>query len=317
MAAVAVAGGTNGLGLTIVEALATHGGHDVVVLSRKASRDILLKVIVYAANTSQGGAELEKKLPARLIVVDYDNIEGLKDTLESNNIGTVICTINANGSSLPERNLVSAAEKSSATSRFIPSIFAGLEYPTKSVNRPRVYVYPESSPIAKTKFEVLQELEKTSLTYTAFYVGMFMDYYGSPLLQSHVSRFPMFVDIASKRAAIPGSDLTDWPKESYVIGDRVTLQELVRTAEEVKGARFRVTYDSKEALEGGHITELPAYSSVLSIMGKEQGLNLFSMVGLWVAGGEMDLKPASTLNERFPDIKTLSFKQFLEISWKV
>ncbi|KAB8236597.1 NmrA-like family protein [Aspergillus alliaceus] len=311
MAAVAVAGGTNGLGLTIVEALATHGGHDVVVLSRK------------------GGAELEKKLPARLIVVDYDNIEGLKDTLESNNIGTVICTINANGSSLPERNLVSAAEKSSATSRFIPSIFAGLEYPTK---------YPESSPIAKTKFEVLQELEKTSLTYTAFYVGMFMDYYGSPLLQSHVSRFPMFVDIASKRAAIPGSgtepvvfthvldiarfvvrtlDLTDWPKESYVIGDRVTLQELVRTAEEVKGTRFRVTYDSKEALEGGHITELPAYSSVLSIMGKEQGLNLFSMVGLWVAGGEMDLKPAFTLNERFPDIKTLSFKQFLEISWKV
>ena len=40
MATIAVAGGTDGLGLTIVEALAVHGGHDVVTLSRKVATDL-------------------------------------------------------------------------------------------------------------------------------------------------------------------------------------------------------------------------------------------------------------------------------------
>ena len=34
---VAVAGGTKGLGLTIAEALAVHGKHNVVIFSRKVS----------------------------------------------------------------------------------------------------------------------------------------------------------------------------------------------------------------------------------------------------------------------------------------
>jgi nucleoside-diphosphate-sugar epimerase len=103
---------------------------------------------------------------------------------------------------------------------------------------------------------VLKELEKISLEYTAFYNGIFMDYYGSPLLQSHVGPFPIFVDIQNKQAALPGSgtefvvftrvldiarfvvrslDLSDWPKKSYIIGDRITLQDFVKLAEKARG----------------------------------------------------------------------------------
>lgn len=42
MATIAVAGGTDGLGLTIVEALAVHGGYDVVIFSRKVSIILIL-----------------------------------------------------------------------------------------------------------------------------------------------------------------------------------------------------------------------------------------------------------------------------------
>lgn len=35
MAVIAVAGGSNGLGLTIVEALKARGKHEVIILSRK------------------------------------------------------------------------------------------------------------------------------------------------------------------------------------------------------------------------------------------------------------------------------------------
>lgn len=92
--------------------------------------------------------------------------------------------------------------------------------------------------------------------HTAVYNGMFMDFYGSPLLKSNVGSFPMFVDIANNVAVKPGSgdqavvltrvldiarfvvrilDLAVWPKESYIIGDRVTLHDFVNMAEEARG----------------------------------------------------------------------------------
>ena len=79
---------------------------------------------------------LDEKLPARLVVVDYENIQNLTEALESNKVSDVICTVNAHGSSLSERNLIHAAENSSTTKRFIPSIFAGFAYPVKLVKSP-------------------------------------------------------------------------------------------------------------------------------------------------------------------------------------
>ncbi|BCR97538.1 uncharacterized protein AKAW2_30857S [Aspergillus luchuensis] len=305
---VAVAGGTKGLGLTIAEALAVHGKHNVVIFSRKSTPG------------------LDEKLPARLVVVDYDNVQNLTEALEEYKVSDVICTINAYGSSLPERNLIRAAENSSTTKRFIPSIFAGFAYPTK---------YPE---VAKSKAEALEELAKTSLMHTAVYNGMFMDFYGSPLLKSNVGSFPMFVDIANNMAAKPGSgdqavvltrvldiarfvvrilDLAVWPNESYIIGDRVTLHDFVNMAEEARGTKFRITYDSKEELEAGQVTELPCYETTFAVVGKEMTKQLFAQTGLWIIGNELDLRPVSTLNETFPDIKTMTLREFLELSWKV
>ncbi|GCB22405.1 hypothetical protein AAWM_05290 [Aspergillus awamori] len=310
---VAVAGGTKGLGLTIAEALVVHGKHNVVIFGR---------------NRTPG---LDEKLPARLVVVDYENIQNLTEALESNKVSDVICTVNAHGSSLSERNLIHAAENSSTTKRFIPSIFAGFAYPVK---------YPE---VAKSKTEVLEELAKTSLMHTAIYNGMFMDFYGSPLLKSNVGPFPMFVDIASKMAAKPGSgdeaivltrvldiarfvvrilDLAEWPKESYIIGDRVTFHDFVNMAEDERwvlclSTKFQVTCDSKEELEAGKITELPCYSATFAAVGKELTKQLYAQNGLWIIGKELDLRPASTLNEIFPDIKPMSLREFLELSWKI
>ncbi|GKZ28557.1 hypothetical protein AbraIFM66950_009448 [Aspergillus brasiliensis] len=305
---VAIAGGTKGLGLTIAEALVVQGKHNVVIFGRKRTTD------------------LDEKLPARLVIVDYDNIHNLTEALESNNVSDVICTVNSNGSSISERNLIRAAENSSTTTRYIPSIFAGFTYPIK---------YPA---FAKCKAEVLEELAKTSLMYTAVYNGMFMDFYGSPLLKSNVDPFPMFVDISNNMAAQPGSgaqaivltrvldvarfvvrllDLPDWPKESYIIGDRVTLHDFVNMAEEVRGTKFQITYDSKEELEAGHVTELPCYSAVFAAVGKELSKQLYSQTGLWILNNELDLRPASTLNEIFPDIKTMSLREFLELSWRI
>jgi hypothetical protein len=81
--------------------------------------------------------------------------------------------------------------------------------------------------------------------------------------------------------------------------------------------KFHVTYDSKKGLEAGCVTDLPCYTPTFTTIGKEQAKGIFSQLGLWIAAGEMDFQPASTLNAAFPDIKAMTVREFLELSWKV
>lgn len=101
--------------------------------------------------------------------------------------------------------------------------------------------------------EMIEEVSKTSLEYTAFYNGMFLDYFDP---KGDYQPLAFFVDIAHNSAAIPGDgntpivfthtsdvakflvaslELAEWREESYVIGKKITLNELVELAETAKG----------------------------------------------------------------------------------
>ena len=77
-----------------------------------------------------------------------------------------------------------------------------------------------------------------------------------PVLPSHMPNITMILDIPNNAAAIPGSgnvpvifthtrdvakfvaaslDLDTWEPETYVMGDRLTFNELLALAEEAKG----------------------------------------------------------------------------------
>ncbi len=77
-----------------------------------------------------------------------------------------------------------------------------------------------------------------------------------PVVQSHMRPLTMVLDIANDAAAILGSgnvpvtfthtrdvakfvaaslDLDEWDRETFVTGEKVTLNELLRLAEEAKG----------------------------------------------------------------------------------
>ncbi|KAF5255614.1 hypothetical protein FOXYS1_13965 [Fusarium oxysporum] len=106
MAIVAIAGGTGGVGKTIVEHLQHHGAHKLFILGRKAP------------------AESTPESPT-FLVVDYSNVEALTILLEDHKIDTVVSAINletdAGGQS--QLSLIAAAEKSQTTRRLIPSEF--------------------------------------------------------------------------------------------------------------------------------------------------------------------------------------------------
>ncbi|KAM6517763.1 hypothetical protein FSOLCH5_006531 [Fusarium solani] len=106
---VAVAGGTGGLGRALIEAILADGKFDVVILTRKYDE------------------EKEKQIGARILPVDYTNIEALTKVLEDNAVHTVISTLNIISSTEPELNLIAAADKSALTKRYVGNVW-GVDY---------------------------------------------------------------------------------------------------------------------------------------------------------------------------------------------
>lgn len=113
------------------------------------------------------------------------------------------------------------------------------------------------NPIAKHTFEAIEELDKTDLEYTRVANGWFSDYYGLPHWRTHLHPWINVVSMEKKWAAIPGDgsaranfittrdfgkffgrlmDLEKWCKISIVVGDELSLNELVELAEKTRGS---------------------------------------------------------------------------------
>ncbi|KAH8662992.1 NmrA-like family protein [Tricladium varicosporioides] len=310
MVNVAIAGGTGGVGRTIVELMQGHQTHKVFILSRKA--------------ISQ-----DDQFGATCVQVDYDDIGALKRTLEEYQIHTVLSTFGISGDSLSKSqlNLIRASAASQATKRFVPSSFA-IPYPRAGV---------ELLPPLKHYFDSIDILKGSGLEWTVFYNGIFLDYFAMPYIKTYLKPNTLVIDIANKTAGIPGTgnelvtltytfdlarfivaalDRPQWPEELRVVGDQITMNEFVRLAEEVRGAKFEVNYDSIEKLKGFHVTELPGHLALYNNFPKDRLQWFLSIFELWIAEGISDIPFEGSLNEMFPDIRPLTVRRMLDEFWK-
>ncbi|RDW84075.1 uncharacterized protein DSM5745_04401 [Aspergillus mulundensis] len=308
MVNVAVAGGTGGVGRTIVEVLA-ESHHEAFVFSRKPS-------------TSQG--------KVTSLTVDYTNIPALVDVLEANKIHTVICAFAVAGDSLStsQKNLIEAANLSSTTKRFVPSSFA-IKYPETAV---------EILPQLKDYFDALETLRSSDLEFTVFHNGIFLDYFISPEsgMKTYLKRNVFVLDIANKVAAIPGDgtsvvtftytfdlarfvvaalDLETWEEESCVAGDEMSWNDFVALAQEVLGVEFEIHYDSVEKLRSFKITELPGHVSLYERFPKKAFQWFMAAFELFTLGGGSRLERVGSLNGVFPGIRAVTVRDVLE-GWK-
>jgi hypothetical protein len=107
-------------------------------------------------------------------------------------------------------------------------------------------------------------LRTTSLEWTRFHNGIFLDYFGMPHMPSHLSQIFPWMDIAHRKAAIPGATgdevitltytkdlakfvvaavgMEKWDDELHCYSDQTSIGELVRLAEEATGL---CTYNSQ------------------------------------------------------------------------
>jgi hypothetical protein len=185
--------------------------------------------------------------------------------------------------------------------------------------------------------DMVEALSATSLEYTAVYNGFFLDYFVAPKVKSYQPPMAFAIDIANNFAAIPGSGNVPvvfthtfdvarfaaalvgqprWEKETWIIGDKLTWNEFLRVAEEARGAKFTVVYDSLDKLKTGQITELPSHPHLYPFFPKEMLRGFFAGFGILFETGVFDFKPSRTLNDDFPEIRARTVKELVFEAWK-
>ncbi|KAF7556239.1 hypothetical protein G7046_g6352 [Stylonectria norvegica] len=304
MVTVAIAGATGRIGQTLLEVLREQKVHKIIALSRHEA--------------APGGAQ------APLTVIDYDNIELLTDFLRKNHVHTVISALLVQyaHSSASEVNLVKAASRSGSVQRFIASDYAAPIPEEKQFGR------------LQARVATIEELRKSNLEWTSIRSGMFMDSLGGPHIKTYMRIPPINVDVVNASATIPGSgnnlialtytfdmahfvaaalDLPKWDEDLYCYSDRITLNELVKLAEEARGTKFDVTFNSVEKLQRGEVTELPAQVASYAFVPKQVLQHNFAKYNLYTIEGLLDFPGEGTLNAQFPEFKTTSAKEMLKV----
>jgi len=194
-------------------------------------------------------------------------------------------------------------------------------------------------PVAKTKVQIVDAISQTNLEWTGIQNGLFTDFYVAPKIKSYLTPLPLVIDIQGNAAGIPGTgnepivlthtsdiskyvaelvlDSKPWNKTSTIIGDKITWNEFVKIAEDVKGTKFEVTYDSIDTLKQRKITELPSHPHIYPFFPKEAMQGLFSSFGLLFARGDFDLRsdPVKSLNERYPGIRPKTVRELVQEAW--
>ncbi|KAL4752094.1 hypothetical protein BDW72DRAFT_202655 [Aspergillus terricola var. indicus] len=247
---IAVAGGTGGVGKTIVDVLTQQAKHQVIVLTRKAQENnpILSR--------------------ARQVEVNYANIPSLTQILNEHKVHTIISAISLYGEedSKAQLSLIQAAEDAAETRRFIPSEYSFVQTEDLLPLDPSIKYFLDAADLLKAS---------STLQFTRVIPGFFMDYWGMPHVKTQLSPMTIAVDLANCEAAIPGDgndiiamtysydmarfiahllESEKWEEFSVVVGDEVTYNQLVKIGERVRGRKFKLLYDSADKVNEGAVT---------------------------------------------------------------
>ncbi|KAF5693131.1 hypothetical protein FDENT_2273 [Fusarium denticulatum] len=307
MAIVGIAGGSGGVGKTIVEHLQHHGAHKLFILGRKTP------------------AESTPEAPT-FLAVDYVNVEALAVLLEAHKIDTVVSAINleTEAGSQSQLNLIAAADRSRTTRRLIPSEFVT---PIDEDN-------PSSGPGIGGWITNARALKQTSLEYIRISIGFFSDYWGMPHTKSNLKPFQFFLDMEKGIAVIPGSgnekfsvtyseDLArfivrlidtdeEWPECGFLSGSDISVNELIETAERIRGSKMEILYDPVDKLEQGDATLLWRPEEVPE---DEFRALLAGLCRMIVAGACVLPNDDRRLDKLFPDVPLTSAEEIIAKAW--
>ncbi|KAI1359371.1 hypothetical protein F5Y08DRAFT_332369 [Xylaria arbuscula] len=294
MSDICMAGGSDSIGKAIVQAIEKDASHEVIILSRRQSTE------------------------PNVVTVDFLDIDSLQSVLETHEVHTVISAVSlqSKASGQSQINLIDAASREFGAN-YKPEHLAAL-------------------PLYAWKFKAADRLETAGLEYTRLSNGMFMDYwFASRIPSAFQVNASNWIDLDNYYAMIPGDGRTpfvlthsrdvarfvvavlglpSWEKRYYLTGDRLTMNDFVRIAEEASGHSFDKHSDGVDELLSGRCTLVPAARKMTESMPDPALLvGMVAGAGAMVAQGGLDLPDEPSLNKLFPSLKTLTVQEALEI----
>ncbi|KAL3954313.1 hypothetical protein ACCO45_012269 [Purpureocillium lilacinum] len=212
MAVLAIAGGTGGVGKTVVEQLSLHGAHHTVYI---LTREIPPKPILEHA---------------RFLKVDYGHVDSLTKTLQDHKIDTVISTINLEtdaGSQAHEFVALIDEEDPNAApgiGGWIPNARAlkktNLEYIRISIGLFSDYWGMPRIKSNLKPFQWLLDMDKGIVVVPGSGNEKFTVTYSEDLARVIVK----LLDVDEK-----------WPKRGFLSGSDISINEVIVTAEKIRG----------------------------------------------------------------------------------
>lgn len=294
MVTVAVAGGNSTIASNIINAILASKKHQLVVLSRSPQPDLETK-----------GAVVR--------VVDYNSHEQLTKALEG--IHTVLSCIWSYDSAIATSQLaLLEAAKEAKVKRFVPS-----EWSVPAYDKVAYY---------KVKESVWEAVKKSGLEYTRFNNGLWLNIWAADAPREEaVGRSgylgpSLIIDIKAGTASIPGDgsrkvaftdmrdigkyvaaalDFEKWDEDSFIVGEKVSVNEFVDKVERITGKSLNKTYFSSEQLDG------------LIAENKESMMGMIYEILKLIADGDFDL--TATINQKAPEVKPITLDAFLTRHW--
>ncbi|KAL2870610.1 uncharacterized protein BJX67DRAFT_377959 [Aspergillus lucknowensis] len=309
MTVIAVAGGTGAVGKTIVEVLTQEANHEVIVLTRKA----------------RGNDPILTR--SQQVDIDNSDVASLTEVLNEHKVHTIISAIAlySEETSTSQLNLIKAAENASSTERFIPSEYSFIQTEDLLPLDPSIKYFLDAANLLKS----------TNLKFTRVIPGFFMDYWGMPHVRTHLEHLTFGVDMVTCEAAIPGDgndkigmtytydmaafiarllEMEDWEECSVIVADEITFNELVELGEEVRRRKFKVVYDSPDKVKEGAVTVPPMPQGVG--YSQEELVEMTALVDRLILGKTFDFPLEVLANSRFPDLKLVQVRDFVQKAWE-
>ncbi|KAK3297322.1 uncharacterized protein B0H64DRAFT_423529 [Chaetomium fimeti] len=314
MVKIAIAGGAGNVGQEIIDVLAATKKHEILLLSRKDT-------------------PTEKLAPGvTWVKINYENPDQLDEALRGVHTVLSFITAHMDPGGVAQKCLVDAAVRA-GVKRFAPSEWASSKFDYMPWN--------DSKGVIR---EYLKELnkEKKVLEYTLFMAGLFTSYLTLPYKTTkHVHPMQTPIDFGNRRLLmVEGSDdvcitlttVTDmanvvaraveyegeWPVAGGIRGDDLTIGEIIKMGERVRGGTFNVERLKADDLKAGMVKSTwiptPDHPSFTPEQISEFAERMTAGVVLGISVGGLSV--SDEWNQLLPDYKFTKAEDFLAEAWR-
>ncbi|CVK84864.1 uncharacterized protein FMAN_01790 [Fusarium mangiferae] len=119
----------------------------------------------------------------------------------------------------------------------------------------------------------------------------------------------------SKNYTVALLDIPNWKRRYAIVANRMTLNEAVKLAEEVKGVKFDVKYFSVEQMKSDENDLTPSMKKAVPQEMHGGMKTMLTLSGIGMATGSNDIQGIDDLVVEFPGIKPVTVRDVWE-AWK-